>query len=115
MADATGTMKNTQSKTHFHFCSVGPVQMTGGREVSWTQRLDLNWFSIWTQETHINTRCKCNQVKIISRYNLDTRHILWPGVNSLSRLSSTLPALGGSVGDRPTINSPKVYSYEHAI
>ena len=42
----------------------------------------LNRVSVWTQDTYINIRCRCNVVQIKSRYNLDMRHILMPGVKS---------------------------------
>ena len=64
--------------------------MRGGYEVSWTQRFALNRVSLWTLESHINTRCKCNQVKITSRSILDKRCILMLVVNSLNIMSSWL-------------------------
>ena len=74
----------------FVCCFFGPVLMRGGYEVSWTQRFALNRVSLWTLESHINTRCKCNQVKITSRSILDKRCILMLVVNSLNIMSSWL-------------------------
>lgn len=51
-------------------------------DVTWASRSDrVSMGSLWTLETHINTRCKCNQDKILSRYIVDRINIVVPGVN----------------------------------